>query len=463
MKRSEPTLNHVRAGRAPRFSALLLFSIAGSVAVSSCRKPPPDEVVYTGARTIPGGGATTTTGGGAPSPSAGSTGGGGPSGGEGGSGPGDSGLCAAVPAPEGPFSKAKLLSAIADCAQNRYCEFEARARAMRDKAAALAGDPSEDNAAAARSAWLAAMAVWQEAELFSFGPAARAPDPGAQDLRDQVYAWPLVSRCKIEEQIVSQAYAAPGFPSSLVNGRGLAALEYLVFYSGTDNACSQFSPINAGGTWAALGAGALAQRKAGYAAAAADDVLARAITLARAWSRDPGSFRSQLVLAGSGSQVFATDQDALNAVSDAMFYVERELKDWKLGRPLGLNDCFTPTCPEALESRFAQVSTAHLRANLAGFRRLFEGCGEGGAGFGFDDWLRAVGASELADRMLQALSGAQAAVDTLDPPIERALASEPMKVRAVYDAVKALTDPLKTELVTVLNLELPRTSEGDND
>jgi hypothetical protein len=65
--------------------------------------------------------------------------------------------------------------------------------------------------------------------------------------------------------------------------------------------------------------------------------------------------------------------------------------------------------------------------------------------------------------MLAALSGAEAAVDELDPPLEQALASDPQKVRAVYDAVKALTDPLKTEFVTVLNLELPRTSEGDND
>lgn len=476
-------MNGARNGRAVhRLPAALLLSLVGAATVVACRKPPPNEVVYTGQSAGPGGAQPSGSGGAAPAPATGSgpgsatagsattgsaTTGGSTSattGGAGGGEPGGGDVCAPVPIAEGPFTKAKLLSAAADCALNRACEFEAQARALSESAAALASDPGEPSASAARGAWLAAMTVWQEAEVFRFGPAASSTQPGGQDLRDQIYSWPLVSRCKIEEQIVSRAYAQPSFSSSLINARGLAAFEYLVFHVGGDNACSQFSPINASGTWAALGAGELAQRKADYAAAVAADVLTRAGALARAWAPEAGSFREKLVQAGHGSPIFATEQAALNAVSDAMFYVEKELKDWKLGRPLGFTeDCVTPTCPEALESRFAQVSTAHLRANLRGFRRLFQGCGEGGEGVGFDDWLREVGSGDLADRMLTALSGAQAAVDTLDPPIEQALSTDRTKVEAVYSAVKALTDLIKTEFVSALNLELPQSSEGDND
>ncbi|WP_437964944.1 imelysin family protein [Sorangium sp. So ce260] len=486
MKTVRPRINGARNGRAGLPAALLL-SLVGAATVVACRKPPPNEVVYTGQSAGPGGAQPSGSGGAAPAPATGS----GPgsattgsdttgsattgsdttgastsaaSGGAGGGEPGGGDVCAPVPLLEGPFTKAKLLSAAADCALNRACEFEAQARALSESAAALASGPGEPSASAARGAWLAAMTVWQEAEVFRFGPAASSTQPGGQDLRDQIYAWPLVSRCKIEEQIVSRAYAQPSFSSSLINARGLAAFEYLVFHVGGDNACSQFSPINASGTWAALGAGELAQRKADYAAAVAADVLTRAGALARAWAPEAGSFREKLVQAGRGSPVFATEQAALNAVSDAMFYVEKELKDWKLGRPLGFTeDCVTPTCPEALESRFAQASTAHLRANLRGFRRLFQGCGEGGEGVGFDDWLREVGSGDLADRMLAALSGAQVAVDALDPPIEQALSTDRTKVEAVYSAVKALTDLVKTEFVSALNLELPQSSEGDND
>ncbi|WP_437934935.1 imelysin family protein [Sorangium sp. So ce341] len=476
---------NVRAAR--RLPTALLLSLAGVATVVACRKPPPNEVVYTGQSAGPGGAQAAGSGGAAPTPSTGSgavsaTTGSAATGsaatgsattgastsaatsGAGGGEPGGGDVCAPVPVAEGPFSKAKLLSAAADCALNRACEFEALARALSESASALASGPGEPTASAARGAWLAAMTVWQEAEVFRFGPAASSTQPGGENLRDQIYSWPLVSRCKIEEQIVSRAYAQPSFSSSLINARGLAAFEYLVFYGGSDNACSQFSTINASGAWAALGAGELAQRKADYAAAVAADVLARAGALARAWAPEAGSFRDKLVQAGRGSPVFATEQDALNAVSDAMFYIEKELKDWKLGRPLGFTeDCATPTCPEALESRFALVSTAHLRANLRGFRRLFQGCGEGGEGVGFDDWLREVGSGDLADRMLAALSGAEAAVDALSPPVEQALSTDRARVEAVYYAVKALTDLLKTEFVSALNLELPQSSEGDND
>ena len=37
------------------------------------------------------------------------------------------------------------------------------------------------------------------------------------------------------------------------------------------------------------------------------------------------------------------------------------------------------------------------------------------------------------------------------------------QVRALYDAVKGVTDLLKTELISVLDLELPTSLEGDND
>jgi uncharacterized protein len=460
MKSRKPRTEHLPGETGARRPFIPLLALAGAAAIAAaCRKPPPDEIVYTGGAPRAGGASSASV-----AASTGSAGGEVPSGeGGGGGAPAGGEQCGTVPVLAGPFSKARLLTAIADCTLNRACEFEGRARALRDSAVALARGPSEESTREARRAWLGAVALWQEAEVFRFGPAARSPEPGSQDLRDQIYAWPLVNRCKIEEQIVDRAYAERGFSSSLVNARGLAAFEYLVFYGGSDNACSQFSTINANSSWTAIEARDLAQRKADYAAAVAEDVLARAGALARAWALEPGGFRAELVGAGAGSQVFATEQDALNAVSDALFYIDKELKDYKLGRPLGLSDCFTATCPEALESRYAQVSTAHLRANLVGFRRLFEGCGEGGAGIGFDDWLRAVGASELAERMLQALSGAQSAVAALDPPLEQALASDPAKVRVVYDAVKVLTDSLKTEFVTVLNLELPRTAEGDTD
>ncbi|HMJ57188.1 MAG TPA: imelysin family protein [Polyangiaceae bacterium] len=454
-----------------RFSLGARWALAGALALSSgaCRKPAPDEVVYTGRTMAPktppvppvgtggtgGAGGSTTSG-------SGGTGGAGAGGRAGDAGAGGSGGASGAD-PTTPFSKAALLAAVADCALDRYREFRDVAALLDDKARASASSGMAPELAAVREAWLVAMKKWQEVELFRFGPMARSTDPGGKDLRDQIDGWPLVSRCAIEERLVSQAYGDPDFGMSLINVRGLAAFEYAAFYEGSDNACSAFSTINAHGTWAALGADEIVRRKAGYAAAVSRDVLTHANEVVARWAPTEGNFRAELVGAGQQSATYASEQKALNAVSDALFFIEQEAKDWKLGRPLGLGDCANPTCPEAVESPYARQSTAHLRQNLAGFRMLFQGCSAGNGGFGFDDWLRAVDASDLADRMLAVLSRAEEAVDGLDPPLEQALATDPPKLMAVYTAFKGLTDLLKTEFVTVLNLELPKSTQGDND
>lgn len=364
---------------------------------------------------------------------------------------------------ETPFTKRALLSELAACTHDRIRAFEVLAAELSVRAEAFAASRTEENRAAAQNAWRESIATWEELEMMQLGPAAKMNAPGGRGFRDQIYAFPLFSRCKVEEQLVAQTYRQENFSASLINGRGLAAFEYLLFYSGTDNACSEFSRINADGTWAAIDAEELAQRKADYAAAVARIVAAAARGLLDAWEPSGGNFRAVLEDAGNGSALFASDQDALNAVSDGLFYMDKELKDQKFGRPLGLSECFNTLCPEALESQYAKISTELARRNLIGYRRLVVGCGETGEGLGFDDWLRAAGAGDLANRTVVTALDAIAAVEALDPPLEVSLLTETDKVRGVYDAIKAANDLLKTELVTVLNLELPMVVEGDND
>jgi len=420
-----------------RLRAALPFAIvlaASSLAAACRRAPPPDA-------TAPPTGTSPTT---SPTGTPGT--------------PGSSGNTPAS------FDKRALLRSVGECALSRYRHFDGAARGLRDAARAHATARTPENKTAFANAWKTAMASWQEAELFRLGPAASSTLPGGADLRDSIYAYPLFSRCKVEEQLVAKTYETPAFPTSLVSARGLGTLEYLAFYEAADNACSPTSPINANGSWAALTPEDLAQRKADYARASADDIAARASALVGAWDPAAGNFVRALAEPGTPGSPYATEADALNAVSDAMFYVEREVKDIKLARPLGVSpDCTTTRCPEAVESPWAHASNAHLRANLVAFRRIFEGCADDGSGLGFDDWLRAVGAGALADRMIAALANARAAVDALDVPLEQAIVTSPAKADALYAAVKALTDPLKTDFITVLDLELPKVSQGDND
>jgi predicted lipoprotein len=215
-------------------------------------------------------------------------------------------------------TRASLLAAVAACNVELLDEFRVAAGELAAAAAEAKASPAAQEKA--RAAWASAIDIWQRAEVFQLGPAGTSNTPGGQGLRDQVYSWPLVSRCLVEQTLVSKAYESSDFgATSLVNTRGLAAAEYLLFYTGTDNACSPSTNINATGDWAALGPDELASRKASYASATAEGVAARAEELVKAWSSGGGNFKAQIEGAGSSGSVYTTDQMALNSISDAMF------------------------------------------------------------------------------------------------------------------------------------------------
>lgn len=377
---------------------------------------------------------------------------------EGGSGPGDD------PKPGTEPARKEVLSAAGACVQTTAKAFQAVAVELESATAALAASPEAGKRETARAAFHRAMDAWQVLEAMQIGPALPRSQPGGAELRDNIYSWPLVNRCAVEEQIVARGYESPGFPTTLVTRRGLYALEYLLFYEGGDTACSSSSPIVSGGTWAALSADELQARKRAYSAAAAKAVRERADQLVDAWEAGKGDFVKTLETAGPGNTVFPSVQMALNSLSDALFYVDREMKDMKLARPLGLRECAAESCPELLESSFAGRSKANLRFNLMGIRRMAEGCGEGFSGKAFDDLLEGVGSGPLAETLRGRLAAAETALGAVDEPdLTQALAQDKASVRAVYDALKGVTDLLKTDFVTVLDLELPQAVEGDND
>ena len=309
------------------------------------------------------------------------------------------------------------------------------------------------NAAPTKDNWKRAMKAWQRVELMQFGPTGSSSTPGGMDLRDQIYSWPLVSRCSIEDVLVSKRYES-GVGSLLVNRRGLATLEYLLFHEGDDVICS-----TAG--WAALSPTERTAQKQAYAVAVSSDLKVHADALVTAWG---GGFVETLRTAGPGNPTYMSTAAAMNQMGAGIFYLDRVVKDLKLAAPIGLRDCAAPPCLDLLESQYASHNTANLRENLVALRQLLEGCEPGYAGVGFDDLLIGARAPALADRQHELLLAAEAALAAIEEPdLEEALVTDPASVRAFYDALKAITDLLKSEFVTVLDVDLPMGLEGDND
>jgi uncharacterized protein len=318
----------------------------------------------------------------------------------------------------------------------------------------------------AQEQWRATMNDWQVAEMMLIGPAAM----NNFTLRDRIYSWPLVSSCAVSQDVMLKQ-SDPGYDigARLNNRRGLDALEFLLFTTSLDTTCPpQIEPAG----WSDLSEAEKLAARCALAADAAADVAAQAQALIDAWEPAKGNYLGNFAGAGTGGSSFASAQSALNVVSDAMFYIDSRVKDMKLAEPAGitLNSCNTvqEPCLAELESAFAHHSKENVISNLRGFAMLFHGQGPGqpldqpGA-LGFDDFLRAAGADALADTMAGDLAAAMAAAEALPGTLDQALIDDYAAVVELHARVKAITDNLKSQFLTVLGLDIPDGAAGDND
>ena len=345
-----------------------------------------------------------------------------------------------------------------------YVAFEARAGELETAATAwcdaLGTAGEADALEGARDAWRAAMVEWQHAEMMLVGPASMTE--GA--LRDAVYSWDSVSTCAVDQE-VNKVHTDPGgfAISTLPNRRGLDALEYVLFTASLDHTCpSQAAPAG----WNDVPDEERRAARCGYAALAAADVAVSAGAIERGWSPDGGNYLAELS-AGSGSSL--TPQQAANLLSSAMILsLDQMTKDMKLADPAGISDsslcALGEPCPAELESPHARHGRQNVIANLTGFRMVFTGDREEGAGGpGFDDFLRGLGAAELAEQMEGNIDAAIAATEAVPDPLEEAITGDREAVVAAHAAVKAVTDDLKSQFLTVLGLDPPSGGESDND
>jgi len=327
---------------------------------------------------------------------------------------------------------------------------------FRDDVQTLSADAQNGELTNIRASWKGAMSAWQKVEVLQVGPAGAAGlvIEGAS-LRDEIYSWPKTNPCAVDQAIVSEAYNdADFFESALVDAYGLDAIEYLAFYEGSDNACSATATINRNGSWQALDDETLRSRRVAYIRVIAERLVSESENLLAQWSGTFGqSFRE-------GSGEFTNAQRVVDDIFAALYYIELGVKDKKLALPLGRNiECTDTLCPQNIESRFAEHAFENIVANLESARDLMTGK----EGVGFDDFLETLDAGAVGVDMINALDEAIALTQAQETSFESLLTSDIDAANEVHDAIKAYTDILKSDFVSVLNLRIPEEGAGDND
>lgn len=318
----------------------------------------------------------------------------------------------------------------------------------------------------AQQHWRSLAQLWQQAELMQLGPLAANHNA----LRNNIYSWPVVSSCGVDQDVVYFEQGNINGTSYQINQRtdtrrGVDVLEYLLFNDNLDHSCSgNTGPL---GDWNIRTNAERLVARCHFALEVAGDLKNNADTLVNSWQGDDG-FAAKLKAAGQTGSDFESALKGVNAVSDAMFYIDSVTKDAKLAKPMGLfeNSCADAVCPDDVEAKLSAHSIDNILANLLGLSKLFYGSVDGmesSEGVGFDDFLKAVGDEQTAQRIAAGLTAARLMAAQLDKPLAELLIEDPAKVEALHSEIKSVTDAMKNEFINSLALELPQTSAGDND
>ena len=312
------------------------------------------------------------------------------------------------------------------------------------------------------------MASWQRNEPLQVGPAGRSSNPdavmGGQDFRDFIYSWPLsLNNCGIETAALNGSSVNS---ATSIDVAGLGAAEYLLYTTTVPSDCTD-KPTNA-------------QRMA-HLERVAERIEIVGTALAGRWEASGGNFTEQWSKAGDGSIIYSNPQEALDALSIALFYVEKSTKDRKIAFTTGIGatglECSNPTsCPEDLESPLSSLSGANIKANVQLFRDAFTGIGDG---MGVNDLLKGIDRSDVADDIVEQLDLVLQAIDAIEAGdgfdqgvrnisdktecTNASANSSGLAVCALHGRIKTAMDTFRGPVVSALGLAVPASAAGDND
>jgi predicted lipoprotein len=324
-----------------------------------------------------------------------------------------------------------------------------------------------DSKALAKESWRIATNTWQQAEMMQLSPLLI----GDGALRNNIYSWPTQNTCGVDLDVTYfKAGSVNGQPYNIAtrtaSRKSLVAVEYLLFNDNLDHTCTGSTVPT---QWNNQTEQYRKVARCEYAGEVANDIENNATQLITAWLGNDGNggYAAKLKAAGTEDSDFATQHDAVNELSDAIFYVDKFTKDGKLATPLGLfgNECGAQACPESVESKYANHSIVNINNNLQALKMFMQGSlttGEADA-LGFSHYLVDVGDEITADNLSEHIALAIAATESYQASLSETLTTDPDKVLATHGDVKNITDKLKSDFITSLALELPKTSAGDND
>jgi predicted lipoprotein len=317
-----------------------------------------------------------------------------------------------------------------------------------------------------REQWLRVQDVWKETMVYvqrlellqiaTLGNSLRVV--GGEDLRDELYSWPLTNLCRVDQITASETFAEETFfTDALVSVYGLDAVEYLLFAS-TETVCPmQVTPVS-DGLWESLGEENILRNRAKYIAVLTEKIREQTSMLSVDWND------------GFPFSLYQSNTEALQAIFTALFYMETMTKERKIAYPLGLDGC-TLDCSEDIESKYAGISLENIRQNIEAFVQIFFGEYRSVtetreitiAEHSFASIVQARASTDIIETIRVKSIDVLVTLDTLEGSLAEEIAQHPENLEIVLEDLGVITNALKWDIAAIVELEIPSDAAGDND
>ena len=240
-----------------------------------------------------------------------------------------------------------------------YNELNEKALVLKTAVNALSTETTEANLAAAKTAWSATRAPWEESEGFLYGPVdIMAIDP-AMD------TWP-VDVSSMNAIINSNQAITPSLIAENNEARGFHLIEFLLWGEDGNKTADQ-----------------LTERQLEYLVAAAADLQNNTQTLYNGWKADGGNFGANFINAGVSSNLYPSHKAALEEIIEGIITISDEVANGKIEDPLN-SEGGTPNA-QFEESRFSNNSKLDFANNIRSVQHIYLGDFNGVSGAGLTD------------------------------------------------------------------------------
>lgn len=322
--------------------------------------------------------------------------------------------------------------------------------------------------------WQKAMNAFHRTEVLKMGPIAKEEEKNAYGM----YSWPSTDKCGIDTYVLKhktkEHLGLPYFEKHM----GLDAMEYLLFSTAEKHSCweghERFDDLQ---NWTELETNVKRNDRCQYVQKINKKVQAEIYWLAKQWDRNNGNKISYYK--EKGAKYFV--QEMYNKF---MPYMDKVIKDTKLGAPSGINrqQCLMDACPFEAEHISSKNGLVALSNNYHGLISILLGSSDhlhSQEAIGIYDLLAKNGFESFAQELVEELHKADCQLrkikdkDVFDLAWDtnrdnRACKETDMENRkdplcALYFDAKKLSDLFKNDFRLALSLRAPKQGAGDND